>query len=71
MNNDENRHDHVHVKPYTLTELSHLYGVNWRTLQVWMKPFEHLVGEKLGRYYTIPQVKIIFDKLGVPEPDED
>ena len=28
--------------------------------------FEKEIGEKQGRYYNIPQVKIIFEKLSLP-----
>ena len=56
----------IALKPYSLTELSGLYQVCTRTMKKWMQPFEESVGEKLGRYYTITQVKIIFEKLGLP-----
>jgi hypothetical protein len=56
----------IHVKPYTLDELAGIYEVNWRTLKKWLQPFEIEIGEKIGRYYTIRQVEIIFDKLGYP-----
>lgn len=56
----------IHIKPYTLKELSILYGVDSRTIKVWLTPFTKEIGEKLGRYYTIPQVKIIFEKLDLP-----
>jgi len=56
----------IQVKPYTLKELGDLYGVHWRTIKTWLKPFEAEVGQRTGRYYLIPQVKIIFEKLGLP-----
>lgn len=64
--NSKNENQKIALKPYTLGELSHLYGINWRTLKKWIKPFELEVGKKRGRIYTITQVKIIFDKLGLP-----
>ena len=63
---ENNENDKIALKPYTLNELSKLYGVNFRTLKVWLKPFLSEIGEKKGRYYTIPQVKIIFKKLDLP-----
>lgn len=54
------------VKPYTLSELSDIYGVDWRTVRIWLEPYEEEIGKRRGRYYTIPQVRIIFDKLGLP-----
>ncbi len=58
--------DKVPVKPYTITELSDIYGVDKRTLGIWLKPFAEELGPRQGRYYSIPQVKIIFFKLGLP-----
>jgi hypothetical protein len=31
-----------------------------------MVPFAMQIGEKNGRYYTVLQVRIIFEKIGVP-----
>lgn len=56
----------VHIKPYSLTELANLYQVNFRTMRSWIKPFEHKLGKKIGRYYSVLQVKIIFEHLSVP-----
>jgi hypothetical protein len=43
-----------------------VYEVDWRTLKKWLQPFEIEIGEKIGRFYSIRQVEIIFDKLGYP-----
>ena len=56
----------IQLKPYSITELARLYDVCHRTLKKWLKPFQENIGVKQGRYYTISQVKIIFDKLGLP-----
>jgi hypothetical protein len=56
----------IKLKPYSLAELARLYEVCVRTMKKWMLPFEVDIGAKRGRYYTISQVKIIFDKLGLP-----
>ena len=60
----------IQLKPYSLVELARLYTVCDRTMKKWIKPFEQEVGEKNGRYYSISQVKIIFDKLGLPSEIE-
>lgn len=57
----------IAIKPYSLTELAAIYGVTVRTIKKWIAPFEKETGEKIGRYYNALQVKIIFDKLGLPE----
>jgi hypothetical protein len=56
----------IPLKPYTLKELSQLYGMDWRTLKTWLEPFQKEIGQKRGRYYQIPQVRIIFQKLDLP-----
>lgn len=54
------------IKPYSTKEIATLYGVCDKTLKKWLKPFEQNIGIKTGRYYTIAQVNIIFDRLGMP-----
>jgi len=54
------------VKPYTHKELSCFYGVSEKTLKKWLQPFQEQIGEKRGRFYTVVQVKIILDKIGIP-----
>lgn len=56
----------IPLRPYTLKELAILYGVNKRTFKAWLKPHEEEIGEHDGWYYLIPQVKIIFARLGLP-----
>lgn len=54
------------IRPYSAKDLSGIYGVCDKTFKKWIKPFASDIGEKNGRFYTVAQVKIIFDKLGVP-----
>jgi len=54
------------IKPYSTKELASIYDVCDKTMKKWIKPFLAEIGEKNGRYYSVAQVKIIFDKLGVP-----
>jgi len=56
----------IKIKAYSLIELAALYEVDWRTLKRWLIPFKKEIGEKNGRYFLIPQVKIIFEKLSLP-----
>ncbi len=56
----------INVKPYTLSELAERYGVCTRTIHKWIEPFESELGEKIGRFYTVRQVEIIFENLGYP-----
>jgi hypothetical protein len=59
------------IKPYSPSEIAALYGVPRRTLYNWLKPHQEAIGERIGLYYTALQVKIIFEKLGVPFKIED
>lgn len=56
----------ISLRPYCLKELALLYEVNPRTIKVWLKRFENAIGPKNGRYYTIRQVEVIFEKIGEP-----
>ncbi|MBL6445026.1 hypothetical protein JMN32_01815 [Fulvivirga sp. 29W222] len=47
-------------------ELSAAYDVSRKTFYSWLKPFQHLIGKRSGRYYNPRQIQIIFDKLGDP-----
>ena len=57
----------VTVKAYTMKELSALYGISPRAFKTWLEPHEDVIGKKKGWYYTARQVKIMFEKLGLPE----
>jgi hypothetical protein len=54
------------IQPYSLKELSGMYNVSKNTFKKWIEPIAPQLGERIGYYYTIHQVKIIFRYLGVP-----
>lgn len=56
----------IHLKPYAPFEIAEIYEVDKRTLNKWLKPFKEDIGPRQGRFYTIAQVKKIFEKLCVP-----
>jgi len=56
----------IQLKPYTVLDLAKIYGVSDRTMKKWIKPFECQIGQKIGYFYTVAQVKTIFEKLGLP-----
>lgn len=58
----------VEVKPYSIGELATMYGVSVRTMHTWLKPIQSMLGDLVGRYYNLRQIRIIFDELGEPEP---
>ena len=54
------------LKPYTTKELAMIYGVCTRTFSKWIKPFSMEIGIRQGRYYSVTQSRIIFERLGMP-----
>ena len=56
----------IKLKPYSLKEIADIYGISTKTLTKWMAPLRDKVGIRRGRYYTIKQVRIIFDELELP-----
>jgi hypothetical protein len=54
------------IRPYSAKDLAGFYGVCDKTFKKWISPFLGEIGIKNGRFYTVAQVKIIFDKLDLP-----
>lgn len=59
----------VPSQAYTTEELSMLYNITPKTFLKWLAPFQNEIGQKIGWYFNIRQVNIIFEKLGRPEKD--
>jgi transposase len=57
----------IQLKAYSLREMAELYEVSERTFKNWLNPFQKDIGMKNGRYFTPKQIKVIFDKLGLPD----
>jgi len=54
------------IIPFSTKDLSGIYGVSNKTFLNWIKPFAEEIGERRGRYFSVIQVQIIFNKLGIP-----
>jgi uncharacterized protein YjcR len=52
---------------YKVKDLARLYNVNKVTFKKWIKPFEAAIGERKGHFYTVKQVLVIINKLGLPD----
>jgi hypothetical protein len=65
MAKDENKKP-IEIKPYSTSELSNFYGISRRTFHRWMRHVASEVGTRMGRFYTIAQVKVIFEIFGNP-----
>jgi hypothetical protein len=55
------------LRPYSKSELAVLYNRSVPTLTKMLKPYEDDIGKKIGRYYKVNQVAIIFKKLNPPD----
>ena len=56
----------LEIKAYSKQELADLYNIGVRSMHTWLEPFKKDIGKRYGRYYTPKQVRIIFEKLGLP-----
>jgi hypothetical protein len=56
----------IRLMPYAPFQIADFYEVDRRTLNKWLKPFKEEIGPRQGRFYTVAQVKKIFEKLCVP-----
>lgn len=61
----------IYLKSYTLTALAKIYGVSRQTFTTWLKPFRKDIGERKGNYFTVAQVEIIFQKLSLPDTENE
>ena len=57
------------IKPQTKQELAVAYEVSTKTISNWLKPFDKLIGKRMGRTYTPKQVSIIYNLIGPPPKD--
>jgi hypothetical protein len=57
----------LRTKSYSITELANVYTVTPRTMKLWLSPHADAIGQKIGRFFNVKQVEIIFDKLGIPD----
>ena len=61
-----NKNNTASLRPLSKTELAEHYGMSIRCFYTLLKPYEEEIGPKLGRYYSIKQVELIFENLGLP-----
>jgi hypothetical protein len=60
----------IEVKPYMLNELAKFYQVSDPTFRSWVKALADKIGKRIGKYYSVKQVEIIFEELGCPKTIE-
>ncbi len=54
------------ITPMNAVQLAKIYGVGIKTFRKWLEPHRQEIGKKIGRFYTINQVKIMLEKFGIP-----
>lgn len=57
----------IPFKAYSNKEIAVMFNVSERTWRRWVAPFRNDIGYRKGHFYTPVQVKVIFEKLGVPD----
>jgi hypothetical protein len=60
----------IEMRPYKLGELANFYGVHRKTFRNWLKPIKEKIGVRVGHFYNVNQVDIIFDGLPLPRTRE-
>jgi hypothetical protein len=55
----------INLKPCNHTALSKAYGISNKVLHTHVKPFKNVVGKRVGHFYTLEQLLIIVEKLGI------
>jgi hypothetical protein len=54
------------IQPCTFKALAALYGMTEKVLRSQLKPFEHIIGKKLGHLYSVKQLITIFEVYSTP-----
>jgi hypothetical protein len=57
----------VEIRSYSIGELSKLYEQSVKTMNRWLRPHNDIIGKREGRYYTVKQIKKIFELIGLPK----
>jgi len=67
MNNEPQKlKHHIEVRPYNMKELCNLYNLSYKVMSGTLQSFNDLLGKRRGYYFSVKQVEIIFEELGVP-----
>jgi hypothetical protein len=55
------------IKPYCMKDLATIYDVDARTFQKWMNTLVPTITRNKGRYFTILEVTMIIEAIGIPK----
>jgi hypothetical protein len=56
----------ISIRPCNHRQLAMAYGISYKVLKTWLKPWLHELGKRKGYKYSLEQLIFIFDKLGLP-----
>ena len=74
MSHNDSSDRFIVLKPYSIKELADKYGVTPKTFRKWLAPFKEEIGPRIGWFYSVRQIKIIFKRLSYPselDPEEE
>lgn len=54
------------IQPCTTKHLAAIYDVSYKVFRGHLKPFLKEIGKKMGHYFTMKQVMLIIERLGIP-----
>ena len=57
----------ITARPCSVTDLTMVYAVSYKTMRSWLLPFAKEIGMRNTYLFTILQVETIFKKLGTPK----
>lgn len=60
----------IDIRPMTPKELASIYHVDVRTFRSWLVPFHEELDKRIGHFYSVIQVTVIYKKLGIPGETE-
>jgi hypothetical protein len=70
-NSIKGKDDRIPIRPYKLSELANMYGIDRRTFRGWLQQHCKSLGTRLGQYFSVIQVRKIFKKIGAPGGSTD
>jgi hypothetical protein len=62
----QNNNPQIIIKPCNARQLACSYGVSKKVLQRWLKPHQQHIGKRKGHKYSLQQLLIIIDSIGLP-----
>jgi hypothetical protein len=66
MHNTLTNHAEIIIKPCCHQTLAQAYGISSKVLHTHLKPIKALIGKRIGYFYTLEQLLIIMEKIGLP-----